>query len=152
MSLRSRRETVDAHTPSVLHSGAPRWWDKLETALVEALELGPGIIRRQDLAIVLPHPRPPHSAPLAESHAMAVAPAVGNQAGDLAPCPRGSQAERVAAEDVACRRPEHLANPRPLHLNVAVIETNGELANPSGGRAHGDPHVPHCTDSARRDA
>src|SRR5438128_205340 len=99
--------------------------------LVEPLQLRPGIIRRENLLIVLPCPRPSHRPPLAEAHSVPVAASVGHQPADPAARPGGAQGEGGAAQDVTRGGAENPADLRAVHLNVVVLERDGELADPT---------------------
>src|SRR5882724_1768270 len=120
--------------------------------LVEALQLRPGIIRRENLLIVLPRPRPSHRPPLTEAHPVPVAASVGHQPADPAARARGGQAEGGAAQNVARGGAENPAHLGPVHLDVVVLERDGELADPTRRGAHRNPDIADVPDPRGRNA
>src|SRR6476661_566543 len=108
---------------------------------VETLQDRARIVRGEDALVILPGAGAAHGSPLAHADSVARARAVGREPDDPAAVTGHGQGERIAAQDLARDRPEHLADAGLVHQHVTPAEADGELPHTARRRAVRDPHV-----------
>src|SRR3954462_3671213 len=116
---------------------------------VQALELRAGVVRRDDLAVVLACARAPYRPPLAEPDTVPRAATVGDQACDPSPRSGGRGGEGAARERLPRRGTQHLPHGGTAHPGIGPAERDHQLSHPARGGAPRDPDVPHLADLGR---
>src|SRR5437870_7209763 len=90
------------------------------TGLVQAFDIGPREVGRDDFLVVLARARPAHRSPLTEPHAVPPTRPHGHDATHLAALPGHRQAERGAPELLIGLRPHDRAQLRTRAAHIAV--------------------------------
>src|SRR6476469_3710542 len=116
---------------------------------VEPLEGRPWVVGGKNALVVLPRTGAAHRPPLAEADAVPSAGSVRREPRDAAAIARDGEGECVAPERIARHRPQHLANVRAVHQDVAAPETHRELPDATRMCAVRHAHVAHLAHIAR---
>src|SRR5206468_11166326 len=113
---------------------------RLAACLVEALDIGPRKVSRDDLAVVLTRAGPTYRAPLTEPDTVAPPHARGDEPAHLTGFLRHRHLERRAPEELIGLRPQHRAHIRTGNPHLPVLERDAQLTHATRRRraGHGD--------------